>query len=95
MAGSDAAGRRRDGWTSGPFSSISGTCDTWARSCSLAAWPCAGAVDLVFSYFLAKAIFRRGAAVAFTAVLAVASDIVVLASVSANPLPRRSWQVRS
>jgi NhaA family Na+:H+ antiporter len=49
------------------------------------AWPCAGAVDLVFSYFLAKAIFRRGAGVAFTLLLAVASDIVVLAFVVRNP----------
>ena len=48
------------------------------------AWPCAGAVDLVLSYFLAKAIFRRGAGVAFT-LLAVASDIVVLASVVSSP----------
>jgi NhaA family Na+:H+ antiporter len=45
------------------------------------AWPCAGAVDLVFSYFLAKAIFRRRPGVAFTLLLAVASDIVVLAFV--------------
>jgi len=49
------------------------------------AWPCAGAVDLVFSYFLAKAIFRRGAGVAFTLLLAVASDIVVLAFVVRSP----------
>jgi len=49
------------------------------------AWPCAGAVDLVFSYFLAKAIFRRGPGVAFTLLLAVASDIVVLAFVVRSP----------
>ena len=49
------------------------------------AWPCAGAVDLVFSYFLAKVIFRRGAGVAFTLLLAVASDIVVLAFVVRSP----------
>src|SRR5206468_3420482 len=49
------------------------------------AWPCAGAVDLLFSYFLAKVIFRRGAGVAFTLLLAVASDIVVLAFVVRSP----------
>ena len=49
------------------------------------AWPCAAAVDLVFSYFLAKAIFRRGPGVAFTLLLAVASDIVVLAFVVRSP----------
>ena len=49
------------------------------------AWPCAGAVDLVFSYFLAKAIFRKGAGVAFSLLLAIASDIVVLAFVVSNP----------
>jgi NhaA family Na+:H+ antiporter len=50
------------------------------------AWPCAGAVDVVFSYLLAKAIFKRGAGVAFTLLLAVASDIVVLAFVIAGAI---------
>jgi NhaA family Na+:H+ antiporter len=49
------------------------------------AWPSAGAVDLVFSYFLARLIFRRGAGVAFTLLLAVVSDIVVLAFVVRDP----------
>jgi NhaA family Na+:H+ antiporter len=49
------------------------------------AWPAAGAVDLVFSYFLAKAIFRHRAGVAFTLMLAVASDIVVLLFVIRHP----------
>src|SRR5712671_6203263 len=49
------------------------------------AWPCAAAVDLVFSYFLAKVIFRRGAAVAFTLLLAVTSDIAALAFVVRDP----------
>jgi NhaA family Na+:H+ antiporter len=49
------------------------------------AWPCAAAVDFVFSYFLAKVIFRRGAVVAFTLLVAVASDIVVLAFVLRSP----------
>jgi Na+:H+ antiporter, NhaA family len=54
------------------------------------AWPCAGAVDLVFSYFLAKAIFRRGSGVAFTLLLAVASDVVVLAFVVRYPSAARA-----
>src|SRR5712671_3517030 len=49
------------------------------------AWPCAGAVDVVFSYFLARVIFRRGPGVAFTLLLAVASDIVVLGFVVRDP----------
>jgi NhaA family Na+:H+ antiporter len=49
------------------------------------AWPCAAAVDLVFSYFLAKVIFKRGAGVAFTLLLAVTSDIAALAFVVRDP----------
>jgi NhaA family Na+:H+ antiporter len=42
------------------------------------AWPCAAAVDVVFSYFVARMIFRDRASVAFTLLLAVATDVVVL-----------------
>jgi NhaA family Na+:H+ antiporter len=37
-------------------------------------WPVAGAVDLVFAYFIVKAIFRRHAAIAFLLLLAIAAD---------------------
>jgi NhaA family Na+:H+ antiporter len=46
------------------------------------AWPGAAAVDIVFSYFLARMIFRDRASVVFTLLLAVASDIVVLVVVA-------------
>jgi NhaA family Na+:H+ antiporter len=42
------------------------------------AWPTAGAIDLAVSYFLARAIFRNRAVIAFTLLLAITSDIVVL-----------------
>ena len=80
MAADAAAGGRGDGRTLRMrFSSISATCKYMDEVMLSQAWPCAGAVDLVFSYFLAKVIFRRGAGVAFTLLLAIASDIVVLA----------------
>jgi NhaA family Na+:H+ antiporter len=53
------------------------------------AWPCAASVDIVFSYFLARLIFRERASVAFTLTLAVVSDIVVLAAVAVRyPSPQ-------
>jgi len=53
------------------------------------AWPCAASVDVVFSYFLARLIFRERASVAFTLTLAVASDVVVLAAVAVRyPSPQ-------
>jgi NhaA family Na+:H+ antiporter len=46
------------------------------------AWPCAGAVDIVFSYFLARMIFKDRSGVAFTLLLALTTDIVVLVAVA-------------
>ena len=46
------------------------------------AWPSAAAVDVVFSYFVARMIFRDRASVAFTLLLAVATDVVVLVVVA-------------
>ena len=48
----------------------------------LQGWPIACAVDLAFCYFIAASIFRRGAAVTFVLVLAIASDAIGLVIVS-------------
>jgi len=48
----------------------------------LPGWPIACAVDVAFCYFIAAGIFRRGAAVTFLLLLAIASDAVGLVIVS-------------
>ena len=41
-------------------------------------WPAACAVDVAFSYFLARIVFRERAPVAFTLMLATASNVMIL-----------------
>jgi NhaA family Na+:H+ antiporter len=48
----------------------------------LPGWPIACAVDVAFCYFVAASIFRRGAAVTFLLLLAIASDAIGLVIVS-------------
>lgn len=48
----------------------------------LPGWPIACAVDIAFCYFIAASIFRRGAAVTFLLLLAIASDAIGLVIVS-------------
>jgi len=48
----------------------------------LAGWPIAAAVDIAFAYFIAASVFRRGAAVTFLLLLAIASDAIGLVIVS-------------
>ena len=48
----------------------------------LPGWPIACAIDIAFCYFIAASIFRRGAAVSFLLLLAIASDAIGLAIVS-------------
>jgi NhaA family Na+:H+ antiporter len=47
----------------------------------LAGWPVGSAIDVAFCYFTAKIIFRRRAATPFLLLMAIATDIVVLAVV--------------